>query len=231
MNKGRMKLKILVADDHELFLKGLELILTDMNPDVQLVFAKSYSDIFSIIEQDKDFSLILTDLAMPGANWLQAIERIHETLPETPIIILSAVFDKEIVQKTIDIGAAGYIPKTSSNAVIISAVNLVLSGGVYIPAELLRNTSSSEFEMLKEIEVIPEDKNDGERAHILSPRQIDVIRLISQGKSNKQIAYELGLTEGTVKLHVTAILKVLNVYNRTGAVMEATRLGLISKNG
>jgi len=222
-------LKILVADDHELFLKGLELILTDMNPEVQLVFAKNYNEIFSVIEQEKDFNLVLTDLAMPGANWLQAIERIHDTLPETPIIILSAVFDKEIVQKTIDIGAAGYIPKTSSNAVILSAVNLVLSGGVYIPAELLKGTSNSEFEMLKQIEVLPEEKSDKDKAHILSPRQIDVIRLISQGKSNKQIAYELGLTEGTVKLHVTAILKLLNVYNRTGAVVEAARLGLIKR--
>ncbi len=220
-------MKILVADDHELFLKGLELILTDMNPEVQLVFAKNYNEIFSAIEQDKNFNLILTDLAMPGASWLQAIERIHEILPETPIIILSAVFDKEVVQKTIDIGAAGYIPKTSSNAVILSAVNLVLSGGVYIPAELLKGTSSSEFEMLKQIEVLPADKSDKEKVHILSPRQIDVIRLISKGKSNKQIAYELGLTEGTIKLHVTAILKLLNVYNRTGAVVEATRLGLI----
>lgn len=220
-------MKILVADDHELFLKGLELILTDMNPDVQLVFAKNYNEVFAAIEQEKDFNLVLTDLAMPGASWLQAIEHIHDTLPETPIIILSAVFDKEVVQKTIDIGAAGYIPKTSSNAVILSAVNLVLSGGVYIPAELLKGTSSNEFEMLKQLEVLPVEKSDKEKVRILSPRQIDVIRLISRGQSNKQIAYELGLTEGTVKLHVTAILKLLNVYNRTGAVVEATRLGLI----
>ncbi len=224
-------MKILIADDHELFLKGLELILKDMNPDAELVFAKSYSDIFNILNNGKDFNLVLTDLAMPGANWLDAISKIHELLPETPIIILSAVFDKEIVQKTIEIGAAGYIPKTSSNSVILSAVNLVLSGGVYIPAELLHNTSQNEFEVLKKVEVLPENQGVEEKVKILSPRQIDVIQLISKGKSNKQIAYELGLTEGTVKLHVTAILKLLNVYNRTGAVVEATRLRLIKDNG
>lgn len=223
-------MKILVADDHELFLKGLELILKDMNPDVELVFAKSYSDIFKILDNEKDFNLVLTDLAMPGASWLEAISKIHELLPETPIIILSAVFDKEVVQKTIEIGAAGYIPKTSSNAVILSAVNLVLSGGVYIPAELLHNTAQNEFEVLKKVEILPENQDVEENVKILSPRQIDVIRLISKGKSNKQIAYELGLTEGTVKLHVTAILKLLNVYNRTGAVVEAARLGLIKDN-
>ncbi|MBR6663625.1 MAG: response regulator transcription factor [Alphaproteobacteria bacterium] len=223
-------MKILIADDHELFLKGLELVLRDYDANITIVSAKNYNEVFDCIKECKDLDLVLTDLAMPGSDWLEAIKFIHETLPETPIIILSAVFEKEIVQKTIEIGAAGYIPKTSSNAVIISAVNLVLSGGVYIPPELLRATKQNEFDMLKQVENIAENQNSSEKIKILSPRQIDVIRLIAQGKANKQIAYELGLTEGTVKLHVTAILKVLNVYNRTGAVIEANRLGLISGN-
>ncbi len=135
-------------------------------------------------------------------------------LPSTPIIILSAVFDKEIVQKTMDIGVSGYIPKTSPNAVIISALNLVMAGGMYIPPELLSN----------------QPEQSAEASHILTPRQIDVIRAVAEGKSNKQIAYELGLSEGTVKLHVTAILKLLNVNNRTGAVREAERLGVLSRD-
>lgn len=224
-------MKILIADDHELFLKGLELILSDFSPDAELVMAKNYNEIFAVIEQQKDFNLVLTDLAMPGAHWFEAIQKIHEELPETPIIILSAVFDPEIVQKTIDLGAAGYIPKTSSNAVIISAVNLVLSGGVYIPAELLKGTSQNEFDILKQLETAEnENQADSENMKKLSPRQIDVLKLIAAGKSNKQIAWELGLTEGTVKLHVTAILKILNVYNRTGAVAAASHLGLLNKN-
>lgn len=222
-------MKILIADDHELFLKGLELILQDYIPGVNLVTAKSYTDIFDNLKKETEIDLILTDLAMPGANWLEAIRQIHETVPETPIIILSAVFDKEIVQKTIELGAGGYIPKTSSNAVIVSAINLVLSGGVYIPAELLGATNRSEFDLLKQVETVSPVEDVKEKIKILSPRQIDVLRLIAQGKSNKVIAFELGLTEGTVKLHVTAILKLLGVYNRTGAVMEATRLGLIER--
>lgn len=220
-------MKILVADDHELFLKGLELVLQDLDKNMQLVFAKNYTEMFQIVEKEQDFNLVLTDLAMPGSNWLDAIAQIHSSLPDTPIIILSAVFDREIVQKTIEIGVSGYIPKTSSNAVILSAVNLVMSGGVYIPAELLNNDLKNEFAALKQFIEITPSKNVEENIKILTPRQIDVIKCIAQGHSNKQIAYDLGLTEGTVKLHVTAILKLLNVYNRTGAVMEATRLGLI----
>lgn len=222
-------MRILVADDHELFLKGLEFILGDMNKDVELVFAKSYSEIFKIIDKDNNFNLILTDLAMPGANWEEAITHIHNVLPETPIIIISAVFDKEIVEKTIEIGVSGYIPKTSANAVIISAINLVMSGGVYIPSELLSRTTNG-FDELKQVAQIFDSKAVEENIKTLTPRQIDVIKCISKGMSNKQIAFNLGLTEGTIKLHVTAILKILNVYNRTGAVMEADRLGLIKKN-
>lgn len=223
-------MKILIADDHELFLKGLELILNDLEDDVELVFARDYTDIFNIIETQNNFNLILTDLAMPGANWLEAMQKIHNKLPDTPIVILSAVFDREIVQKTIEIGVSGYIPKTSSNAIIMSAVKLVLSGGAYIPPELLSNNLKNEFDVLKQVEQIPENKNSTEKLNILTPRQIDVMKLIAKGCSNKVIAHKLGLTEGTVKLHVTAILKILNVYNRTGAVMEATRLGLIGEN-
>ena len=207
-------MRVLVADDHELFLKGLEFILRDSYPDIELVFAHNYAEIFTFLESDRRFDLLMTDLAMPKGKWQEALPHIHMLLPSTPIIILSAVFDKEIVQKTMDIGVSGYIPKTSPNAVIISALNLVMAGGMYIPPELLNN----------------QPEQSAEASHILTPRQIDVIRAVAEGKSNKQIAYELGLSEGTVKLHVTAILKLLNVNNRTGAVREAERLGVLSRD-
>lgn len=223
-------MKILIADDHELFLKGLEIILHDFNPEAELVKAKNYSEMLNIVNNDSCFDLILTDLAMPGGIWLEVLKEIHNKLPETPIIILSAVFEKEIVQKTLDLGASGYIPKTSSNAVIISAVNLVLSGAVYIPAELLKETSGASFRELEKIDVLSENNDLKEKIKILSPRQLDVLKLIAAGKSNKQIAFDLGLTEGTVKLHVTAILKILNVYNRTGAVAQANTLGILNNH-
>lgn len=213
-------MRFLVADDHELFLKGLEFILKENFSEIELVFAHSYTDIFKILEKDRNFTLVMTDLAMPGGKWLESISQIHTLLPEVPIIVLSAVFDKEIVQKTIDLGVSGYIPKTSSNMIIISAVNLVMSGGVYIPPELLNSKIKADMGYNSSVTT--------ETQQILTPRQIEVIKKVAEGKSNKQIAYELGLSEGTVKLHVTAILKILNVNNRTGAVREAEHQGLLN---
>ena len=231
-------MKILIADDHELFLKGLEFILQENFPKIELTTAQSYTDIFSVLEQQNSFDLIITDLAMPGASWLPAITKIHQLLPETPIIIISAVFDKEILQQTLDIGVAGYIPKTSSNSLIISAINLVLAGGVYIPHELLytaKNTPISQKSQkeymapLKTLEKLAVNSTEGTTKG-LTERQIDIVKCIAEGLSNKQIAYKLNLTEGTVKVHITVILKVLNVKNRTSAVIEAAKRGYISDN-
>lgn len=231
-------MKILIADDHELFLKGLEFILQENLENIQITSAQSYTDIFEKLKQNEYFDLIITDLAMPGANWLTGITKIHETQADTPIIIISAVFDKEILQQTLDIGVAGYIPKTASNNLIISAINLVLAGGIYIPHELLyatktltpeNNTQKDYIAPLKTLEKlsISPEKTPEKR---LTERQIDIIKCIALGLSNKQIAYKLNLTEGTVKVHITVILKVLNVKNRTSAVIEAVKKGYIRDN-
>ena len=231
-------MKILIADDHELFLKGLEFILNENLQNIELYTAQSYTDIFSAIETEQNFDLIITDLAMPGANWLAAINKIHAILPDTPIIIISAVFDKEILQQTLDIGVAGYIPKTASNNLIVSAINLVLAGGVYIPHELLysaKSTSVSEdtqkeyITPLKTLEKLTINTLETPKKG-LTNRQIDIVKCIAEGLSNKQIAYKLNLTEGTVKVHITIILKLLNVKNRTSAVIEAAKKGYIADN-
>ncbi|MBO5037851.1 MAG: response regulator transcription factor [Alphaproteobacteria bacterium] len=231
-------MKILIADDHELFLKGLEFILQENLKNIQITSANSYTEIFQQLDQNDSFDLVITDLAMPGANWLNAITKIHETLPETPIIIISAVFDKEILKQTLDIGVAGYIPKTASNNLIISAINLVLAGGVYIPHELLYTTKTSTLSIEKQNDEINSLKNlekislapSTSPEKRLTERQIDIVKCIAEGLSNKQIAYKLNLTEGTVKVHITVILKVLNVKNRTSAVIEAAKKGYITNN-
>lgn len=222
-------MKVLVADDHELFLKGLELILTNHYKEFELVTATSYSEIFEIIAKENDFALILTDLAMPGAHWRDALQKIHQALPETPIMILSAVFEKEIIKKTIDIGAAGYISKASSNNDIIQAIDIVLSGGAYIPQELLDKENDPNLDLLKGIEGQAKN-NEENNISSLSPRQHDVLKLIAKGLSNKQIAYELGLTEGTVKLYITALFKLLKVYNRTSAMIKAHEWGILKND-
>ena len=229
--KRRSQLKILIADDHELFLNVLEFILKSEFKDVDIVLAKNYTEIFTQLEKYKNFDLIVTDLAMPGANWLEALNRIHQFVGETPIIIVSAVFDKEILQKTLEVGVSGYIPKSSSNAVMLSAINLVRAGGVYIPHELLDNAVNNKEinQEIKTLQTLSDEHTTHKSAKKLTPRQIEVVKCIAKGLSNKLIAYELGLTEGTVKVHVTVILKILGVNNRTAAVMEAVKNGYISK--
>ena len=206
-------LKILIADDHELFLDGLRLALSDLDEDMNIDMVHNHRELQEKADGKTPYDLILTDLAMPGLAWHESLRLLKEHNPETPIVILSAVYDREIVLQAVDIGASGFIPKTSSNKIILSALHLVLSGGLYLPSELLNPT--------------PAESAGGEGKGLLTPRQLDVLRLMGQGKPNKIIARELDLSEGTVKLHVTAVLKALNVINRTGAVVAGRNLGLI----
>ena len=207
-------MKFLIADDHELFLQGLEFILHKQYPEAEILLTNSYTGIFEVLEKQKDFDLIITDLAMPGANWLEAISRVHSLCPEVPIIIISAVFDPEILQKTYDIGVSGYVSKAFPNNIILSAINLVMAGGMYIPPELLNlNLKNRKLP----IHDLIEDLNE-------SP---EVLKCLSEGLSNKQIAYRLGLSEGTVKIHITLLMRALEVSNRMQAVREARHRGLL----
>ncbi len=223
-------MKVLIADDHELFLQGLELVLKTHFEDISITAVKDYTELFEAIENNS-YNLVITDLAMPGANSMDGIIKMHELLKDTPIIVISAVFDREIVQKTIEIGVSGYIPKSSPNDLMLSAIHLVMAGGVYIPRELL-DEASLDTELSRTIQSLKDfssPNNIMTKDKKLTPRQIDVIKGIAKGLPNKLIAYELGLTEGTVKVHMTVILKTLGVTNRTAAVMEAVKRGYISK--
>lgn len=207
-------LKILVADDHEIFLEGLKLVLKRLDDDVLVVTANDHMGLLQKADGKETYDLILTDLAMPSMPWHVSLQSLKENNPDTPIVVISAVYDREIVLQAIDIGASGFIPKTSSNKVILSALYLVLSGGLYLPSELL--------------DMEERDKNAPQKIKgLLTQRQLDVLRLMGQGKPNKIIARELDLSEGTVKLHVTSVLKALNVTNRTEAVIAGKNLGLI----
>lgn len=222
-------MKFLVADDHELFLQGLKFVLNKEFPDTEIVLTNSYTGIFKILAEQGGFDLIITDLAMPGANWLDAISKIHKSCPEVPIIIISAVFDREILQKTYDIGVAGYVSKSFPNNLIISAINLVLAGGMYIPPEILRMSMKSTSEQVRSLikDLNEAKKTAKETGKILTPRQTEVLQCLAEGLSNKQIAYKLGLSEGTVKIHITLLMRTLDVSNRVSAVREATKRGLL----
>lgn len=223
-------MKILIADDHELFLQGLEFILQKQYPEAQIVLASNYNDIFQILKKQKDFDLILTDLAMPGANWLDALKKIHTDCPDVPIIIISAVFDRQILQKTFDIGVSGYVSKSFSNSLIISAINLVMAGGIYVPPEVLQMSVQSSPEPMRELLAsLNEQNSDITDNNILTPRQKEVLTCLADGLSNKQIAYRLGVSEGTIKIHITLLLRALEVTNRLAAVRKAVQLGIIKE--
>ncbi|PKU26254.1 response regulator [Telmatospirillum siberiense] len=214
-------MKILIADDHELFRDGLRHVLTQLDGTVSIVEACDYPQAITLAETESDVGIVLLDLGMPGMPWSEGLQNLRKTLPsDVPIIVLSASDDRRHVLQAVNLGAAGFIPKTSSSRVMLSALKLVLSGGVYLPPALL--DQSSDNALSEPIGNAGQENN----ASFLTPRQREVLTLLGQGKSNKEIARVLQLAEGTVKLHVTAILKALNVNNRTRAVVAASQLGL-----
>jgi DNA-binding NarL/FixJ family response regulator len=212
-------MKILIADDHELFREGLRHVLEQVGLPLSVVEAGDFPQAAEAIRREGDIDVVLLDLGMPGAGWEDGLRELKALLPEgLPIIILSASDDRRNVVQAVNLGAAGFIPKTSSSRVMLSALKLVLAGGVYLPPALLEQGGLGD--------------ELGQPRHgalaFLTPRQRDVMALLGEGKSNKEIARVLGLAEGTVKLHVTAILKGLNVNNRTRAVVAARQLGAAS---
>lgn len=220
--------KILIADDHELFRDGLKMVLKHLHDGSDAVTVIEAGDFQQAVDRAREadgLDLVLLDLSMPGMGWADGLQVLLKTIPDTPVVILSAAQDHRLVLQAVKMGAAGYIPKTSSSKVMISALKLVLSGGVYLPPTVLAGGDP------------PQEPADGHpvpgsvSTSLLTPRQREVLALVGRGKSNKEIARDLNLSEGTVKLHVTAILKALNVSNRTGAVVAASQLGLTTLGG
>lgn len=235
-------MRVLIADDHELFRDGLRLVLNELGPDVEVLEASCYNDILQALDSGVAIDVVLLDLVMPGMPWTDGLRTLRERVPSMPVVILSASEDRRLVLEGVRLGASGFIPKTSSSRVMISALRLVLSGGVYLPPTLIDDQGGMGHAMADPTALLEggashhglaSTLSSGETAASenpdtspLTPRQREVLALLGQGKSNKEIARILDLSEGTVKLHVTAILKALNVSNRTGAVVAASRLGL-----
>lgn len=240
-------MRILIADDHELFRDGLGLVLGELGTDVTVEHASSYDGALAAVARARDtglpFNVVLLDLVMPGMPWTDGLAAMGQAAPDSAVVILSASDDRRLVLETVRRGAKGFIPKTSSSKLMLSALRLVLSGGVYLPPAVLEDgTGGQAAEAVDPMSHLdghlpaasgPDDSGPGLDAGAvpLTPRQREVLALLGQGKSNKEIARILDLSEGTVKLHVTAILKALNVSNRTGAVVAASRLGLTLAGG
>jgi DNA-binding NarL/FixJ family response regulator len=217
-------MKILIADDHELIRQGLERTLVAMSDDVDVVHAEDGLSVLEQLEQHRDVDIVLLDLFMPNANGYELLRNICDRYGSLPVIVVSAAEEPQYMRKSIDYGAAGFIPKSSSTDIMVNAIKLVMSGGIYIPHTMHLQSRNVRRPVSRNT---PDYQLSLQASDKLTRRQKEVLELLARGSSNKDIARTLGLSEHTVKIHVTAILKLLNATNRTEAVIIAQRLGVI----
>ena len=215
-------LRLIIADDHALFRGGLILLLRLMDTPIEVVEANDLGQVVEALSGGPPADLLLLDLLMPGMDGIAGVERICRDWPDVPVVVVSVREDTNAIREALQAGAMGYIPKTSSPDVTTNALRLVLSGGVYIPPQVLRGGSDVAPGPLAEA------GSAGGRGGAddlgLTDRQIEVLRLMARGRSNKDIATELCISTGTVKMHVSRIFKALSVTNRTEAAAQLTRL-------
>jgi DNA-binding NarL/FixJ family response regulator len=215
-------MQILLADDHQLFREGVALIISEVNAGVDVFEVDTFPKVISTLNEHPSISLVMLDLTMPGGEWREVIETIHATHPDVRIIVLSANDHSEVVREAINLGAHGYVPKTSSGKIMQNAIRLVLDGGTYLPLALLSASENGS-----------ETRREGGNSsainghHAITARQLEVLQHLKHGRSNKDIARILNISEGTVKLHVTALLRAFNVKNRTQVVMSAQQSNIL----
>ena len=210
-------MKVLLIDDHALIREALRGVFGDVRPTAEVFDAIGRTQALEIAQSHKDLDMIMLDLALPDGNGLDLLAELRSRLPGADVVVLSASSEPGVVAKALRLGAQGFIPKSAPYAVMLAALQLVLAGGIYVPAEILAVVKDA----------IPSDQlaiqPSGTAAELgdlaLTERQREVLALLVQGKSNKIICRELQLAEATVKNHITAILKALKVSSRTEAIV------------
>lgn len=217
-------MKILVIDDHPLIREAVRNVLGRLGESIVALEAADCDSALRIVDEHPDLDLILLDLGLPGTSGMDALGMLRERHPAVPVVVLSANDDRDTVVEALDRGAMGFIPKSSSNEVMLSALRLVLSGGVYLPSKTFISDRASAQSAMPATAAGTFPMSVADLG--ITERQLQVLALIVQGKPNKLICRELGLAESTVKIHVTAILKALKVTNRTQAVIAVGRMGL-----
>jgi DNA-binding NarL/FixJ family response regulator len=218
-------MKFLLVDDHALIREALRGVLKELDESASILEAPRWGDAARLLEEHPDLALVLLDLGLPDRDGFAALEEARTRYPKVPVVILSGSCARDHVVKALDLGAVGFIPKSGEREVMLSALRLVFSGGVYIPPEILSRSETPagagpSITSGRRLEGAPSPADLG-----LTARQVDVLALMMRGKSNKAICRILNLAEPTVKNHVTAILKALKVSNRTEAVIMVGELG------
>jgi DNA-binding NarL/FixJ family response regulator len=211
---------VIVADDHPLFRTAIKEALATVQGQTRFLEANSFESLQQLVDENREVDLVLLDLHMPGVTGFAGLVYLCKRCPSVPVVIISANEDPVVIQRALEHGAAGFIPKSSRMETIIEAISAVLMGEVWSPPQARPGAAgrhASEMEL-------------AERMAQLTPQQYKVLMMMSQGLLNKQIGYELQVSEATVKAHVTAIMSKLGVNNRTQAVLVAERLAVNNPN-
>ena len=207
-------MKILIVDDHALFREGLCHVLNVLDEQVTILQAGNYDAAMQQVTEHTDLDMVLLDLNIPGKDGFDILSTFVEKYPALPVVMLSGSIQRKDIQRALDTGAVGYIPKDTTSIVMLNALRLILSGGTYVPQIMVQENE-------------PDPTTTETCSLDLTPRQLQVLSLLIKGDSNKIIARKMELAEGTIKMHVTSILKCLDVSNRTQAVVAAQALGLV----
>ena len=203
----------IVADDHPLFRNALRQTLEPHFPDVRIIEAGTLDEVVAAIEATQEPDLVLFDLNMPGARGFSGLMYLRAQYPAVPVCVVSASEDRDTIRRSLALGATGFVPKSSSPAEIRQAIDAILDGGAWTPSGLELGGARDEDALAA-------------RLGSLTPQQLRVLMMMGEGLLNKQIAYELSVSEATVKAHVSAVLQKLGVENRTKAVLAAGRFEL-----
>ncbi len=209
---GAMRYHFIIADDHPLFRGALRQSLGGMFDDLVIEEAGSLEKVAHLINAAESIDLVLLDLTMPGISGYSGLMYLRAQYPGVPVVVVSATEEPPVIRRCIEFGAAGFIPKSVGTETIREAVTRVLDGGQWVPVDI--NLDGGDDETTELVA----------RLSTLTPQQVRVLMMLSEGLLNKQIAYELGVSEATVKAHVSAILQKLNVDSRTQAVIAASKI-------
>jgi two-component system nitrate/nitrite response regulator NarL len=212
-------MKIIIVDDHPVLRGGLCALLLQIETDVAVLQAGSAEEGLALVAQNPDLDLVILDISMPGMDGFQAIAEFGRLRPELPVIVLSSSESPKDVRHALAQGALGYIPKSANQHTLLAAVRIVINGDLYVPPLILDDADIARSTQFR--------SRESTGRPVLTDRQTAVLRSVSEGRSNKEIAFELDLSEKTVKAHISAIFRILNVINRTQASKAGREKGLI----
>jgi DNA-binding NarL/FixJ family response regulator len=213
-------MKVLIVDDHALIREAFHTVLKEMKRETVVFEASNGCQAMHLVEEHPDISLVLLDLSLPDRDGFSVLGDLRERYPTIAIIILSASNDQDKVKRAFSLGALGFIPKATEREVMLRAIQLVLSGGIYIPLEILDAEETTSPQLTNKVATRKCLNGLG-----LTDRQIEVLALLMEGKNNKVIAKTLNMAVPTVKNHITVVLKALNVTSRTEAVIKLGQMG------